>query len=292
VKCLYTANFGLPRRFRSRVRSSHATDRQTYRQRDGRSPFYNAPSPRWRGHNKLLWNAVSRYRTHVTNALVICRAARSARLACSLQLQPVTSSDRPHTCPPGTVPRPSVNYGQRRRPLSTYVWPICRRQNCTLLSKSLRYKSEYCIVVSYAETVDDRNFNCSTKIWKGRVKVVRRRRTTQTPTSSLTNYGTTTRSHLRTILTQSVCQPAVATDWTLTTQLRHLTVVSQCWLRPSADAVTTDRSLDFDTVPMCLGAVSTACRRSVAKSSTKTSPSTSRCYLLAPLLVTLLLIIN
>jgi len=48
----HRANFGLPRSFRSRVRSRHATDGQTDGQTDRHyASFYNVPSYGGRGHN-------------------------------------------------------------------------------------------------------------------------------------------------------------------------------------------------------------------------------------------------
>jgi len=57
VMCFHLANFGLPRPFRSRVRSRHATDRQT----DGRAdrqtntgPHFTMPLLRRSGHNNFF----------------------------------------------------------------------------------------------------------------------------------------------------------------------------------------------------------------------------------------------
>jgi len=79
--------------------------------------------------------------------------------------------------------------------------------HCAFLSRSLCISQAYRTEVNYDETVE-RHYKCSTVNWK----VVGRscRRTTSTPTSSLTNV-TRTWSHLRTILTPSVCRHVVVT---------------------------------------------------------------------------------
>jgi len=142
---------------------------------------------------------------------------------------------------------------------------ICRRQNCTLLLKALLYKSAYCVAVNYAKTVDERNLNCSTDIWEGRVKVVSRRHTTQTPSSVDILWYNDAGSPLN--VADSVRLSTRRRYWLgpLTTQLRHRIVVSR------ADSVrlpmpswgTKHWRHNFYTVPVCLVAV-TACRRSVA----------------------------
>jgi len=70
--------------------------------------------------------------THVTNALVIA-SSRLARLACSLQLPPVTSSDRPHTCP--------ALYGT-----STVgeLWPASTTVINSRLDRSSRQNCKFC----------------------------------------------------------------------------------------------------------------------------------------------------
>ena len=110
---------------------------------------------------------------------------------------------------------------------STAVWEF-GRQNCAFLSKLLLYKSVYRAVVNYATTVDEREFSTVLRNWKGRVKVVRRQRTTQTPTSSLMIYDTTTWGYHR-----------------------------RCWLRPSVNSpslLTGRRRHHSDSVLSCLGA--------------------------------------
>ena len=133
------------------------------------------------------------------------------------------------------------------------VWPICRRQNRTLLSLSelLLYKSAYRAVVIYANTVDERKFSTVLRSWKGRVKVVRRRRTTQTPTSSLMNYG------------------ADATDRSLTTRLRHRAGVSRRYSTACRRSVVSPSSSRRRAESV-----------EVDHRMTKTSPSITRCRLL------------
>jgi len=60
-----SAHFGLPRPFRSRVRSKHATDRQRDRQTDRhRASFYNAPSYGSRGNNYYYYHQDRMQSTH------------------------------------------------------------------------------------------------------------------------------------------------------------------------------------------------------------------------------------
>jgi len=98
--------------------------------------------------------------------------------------------------------------------------------------------SSYCSVVIYAKTVDalkssaterrkdERNFNCSTDIWKGRVKVVRRRRTTQTPNlfADELRYNDAESSQND---PDSVRLSTRRRYWSLTTRLRHRAGVSR-----------------------------------------------------------------
>jgi len=108
------------------------------------------------------------------------------------------------------------------------------RQNATLLSKSLLYKCSYCSVVNYAKTVDDRN---SQLFYGYSGKVVWRLFATDVQPSSLGHYYVTmTRGHHRTLLTPSVYQPVVATDWD---RWRH----------------------NSDTVASCLVLIPSVCRR-------------------------------
>ena len=166
----------------------------------------------------MLWNAVSRYRTHVANALVICKAVRSARLA----WRQLTARPPRRTC---CLRTSAGRVGIPRQPVTSLtryqqVWPICRRQNHTFLSDSLLYKSSYCSVVRYAKTVDERKF----QLFYGHLK-------RSCEGCSLPTYkpDTILRGH--------------------TTIQRRGVIIERCWRRPSFNPSSLLTGIADDTTP-------------------------------------------